>query len=80
MSGLDPGDLTWHLGGVWNFWGRVVAEGVTSVDVLQTWEQTPRPSDTFLRRLGDGGAHVVVLGVGRGTATPGGVDLDRRQP
>jgi uncharacterized protein (TIGR03083 family) len=41
-------DLAWHLGGVWNFWGRVVAERVTSVDVLQTWEATPRPSDTFL--------------------------------
>ena len=46
--GWNLGDLTWHLGGVWNFWGRVVAEGVTSVDVLQTWEETPRPSDTFL--------------------------------
>ena len=46
--GWNLGDLTWHLGGVWNFWGRVVAEGVTSVDVLQTWEATPRPSDTFL--------------------------------
>ena len=41
-------DLAWHLGGVWNFWGRVVAERVTSVDVLRTWEETPRPSDTFL--------------------------------
>jgi uncharacterized protein (TIGR03083 family) len=41
-------DLAWHLGGVWNFWGRVVAEGVTSVDVLRTWEETPRPSDGFL--------------------------------
>jgi uncharacterized protein (TIGR03083 family) len=41
-------DLAWHLGGVWNFWGRVVAEQVTSVDVLRSWEESPRPSDTFL--------------------------------
>ncbi|TFH17726.1 MAG: maleylpyruvate isomerase family mycothiol-dependent enzyme [Acidimicrobiales bacterium] len=46
--GWKLGDLAWHLGGVWNFWGRVVAEEVTSVDVLRTWEETPRPSDTFL--------------------------------
>ncbi len=26
----------------------MVAEGVTSVDVLHTWQETPRPSDTFL--------------------------------
>ena len=41
-------DLAWHVGGVWNFWGRVVAEGVTSVDVLRSWEESPRPSDAFL--------------------------------
>jgi uncharacterized protein (TIGR03083 family) len=46
--GWTLGDLAWHVGGVWNFWGRVVAERVTSVDVLRTWEETPRPSDTFL--------------------------------
>ena len=46
--GWNLGDLAWHMGEVWNFWGRVVAEQVTSVDVLRTWPDQPRPSDDLL--------------------------------
>ncbi len=46
--GWSMRDLAWHVGGTWNFWGRMVAEGVTSVDVVRAWQETPRPSDDFL--------------------------------
>lgn len=44
----DLGDLAWHLGSVWNFWGRIVAERVTSVDTLRRWQEPARPSDDLL--------------------------------
>lgn len=46
--GWTMADLAWHLGGVWNFWGRIVAEEVTSVDVLRTWTEASRPADDLL--------------------------------
>ncbi|HSL75296.1 MAG TPA: maleylpyruvate isomerase family mycothiol-dependent enzyme [Ilumatobacteraceae bacterium] len=46
--GWNLGELAWHVGGVWNTWGRVVAEQVTSVDTLRGWEQPERPADTLL--------------------------------
>jgi uncharacterized protein (TIGR03083 family) len=41
-------DLTWHMGEVWNFWARVVADRVTSVQQIQAWEPAPHPSDEYL--------------------------------
>jgi uncharacterized protein (TIGR03083 family) len=46
--GWNLGELAWHMGGVWNFWGRIVAEQVTSVDTIQDWERPDRPADTLL--------------------------------
>lgn len=46
--GWDLGALTWHLGGVWSFWGRIVAEKVTSVETVRSWDEPVRPSDEFL--------------------------------
>ena len=46
--GWNLGDLAWHLGGVWNFWGRIVAEGVTSGDTIGTWVRPTRPADDLL--------------------------------
>ena len=42
------GDLAWHLGNVWGFWGRIVAEKVTSADTLSTWQRPTRPDDDLL--------------------------------
>jgi uncharacterized protein (TIGR03083 family) len=46
--GWNLGELAWHMGGVWNFWGRVVAERVTSVDTIRDWDQPDRPADELL--------------------------------
>jgi uncharacterized protein (TIGR03083 family) len=46
--GWNLGELAWHIGGVWNFWGRVVAERVTSVDTIRGWDQPDRPADGLL--------------------------------
>lgn len=46
--GWNLGELTWHIGEVWNFWGRIVAEGVTSVDTIQDWDRPDRPADALL--------------------------------
>jgi uncharacterized protein (TIGR03083 family) len=43
--GWDLGDLTWHLGTVWDRWGRIVAEGITSVEGVRALEPSDRPSD-----------------------------------
>ncbi len=46
--GWTLGDLAWHLGGVWNRWGRIVAEGITTLEGVQSIEQPIRPSDDLL--------------------------------
>lgn len=42
------GDLAWHLGGVWNFWGRIVSEGITTLDGVKAIDRPRRPSDELL--------------------------------
>ncbi len=42
------GDLAWHLGNVWSRWGRIVSEGITTLDGVQAIEQAVRPSDDLL--------------------------------
>ncbi len=42
------GDLAWHLGNVWNRWGRIVSEGITTLDGVQAIERPVRPSDELL--------------------------------
>jgi uncharacterized protein (TIGR03083 family) len=42
------GDLAWHLGNVWNRWGRIVSEGITTLEGVQAIEQPVRPSDELL--------------------------------
>jgi uncharacterized protein (TIGR03083 family) len=42
------GDLAWHLGNVWNRWGRIVAEGITTAEGLRAIEQPTRPGDELL--------------------------------
>ena len=78
--GWNLGDLAWHRRGVWNFWGRVVAEGVTSVDVLRTWEETPRPSDAFLLDWVTAAHTSLFSALAAAPTASGGVDLDGRQP
>ena len=46
--GWNLGDLAWHLGRVWSFWGRVVSEGITTLDGVQTIEHPVRPADDLL--------------------------------
>jgi uncharacterized protein (TIGR03083 family) len=46
--GWNLGDLAWHLGNVWNRWGRIVSEGITTADGLAAIEQPPRPADELL--------------------------------
>jgi uncharacterized protein (TIGR03083 family) len=46
--GWNLGDLAWHLGGVWNQWGRIVAEGITTLEGVQAIGRPARPSDDFL--------------------------------
>jgi uncharacterized protein (TIGR03083 family) len=46
--GWNLGDLAWHLGVVWNRWGRIVAEGITTLDGVTAITQPVRPSDDLL--------------------------------
>jgi len=46
--GWSLGDLAWHLGGVWNFWGRIVSEQITTLDGIKAIGQPNRPSDELL--------------------------------
>jgi uncharacterized protein (TIGR03083 family) len=46
--GWNLGDLAWHLGTVWNRWGRIVSEGITTLDGVQAIERPTRPSDDLL--------------------------------
>ena len=42
------GDLGWHLGNVWNFWARIVSEGLTELELVRAIDRPARPSDEFL--------------------------------
>jgi uncharacterized protein (TIGR03083 family) len=46
--GWDLGDLTWHLGNVWNRWGRIVSEEITTAEDVSAIGQPPRPGDDLL--------------------------------
>jgi uncharacterized protein (TIGR03083 family) len=46
--GWQLGDLAWHLGTVWNRWGRIVADGVTTLEGVQALGEAPRPADDLL--------------------------------
>jgi uncharacterized protein (TIGR03083 family) len=46
--GWTLGDLTWHVGTVWNRWARVVAERVTSDATVRAWGAPERPTDELL--------------------------------
>ena len=46
--GWTMGDLAWHLGKVWNRWGRIVADGLTTQDAVQRLGHPERPSDELL--------------------------------
>lgn len=46
--GWTLGDLTWHVGTVWNRWARVVAEGATSDATVRAWGTPERPTDELL--------------------------------
>ena len=46
--GWNLGDLAWHLGGVWNRWGRIVSEGITTREGVEAIGRPRRPSDDLL--------------------------------
>ena len=46
--GWNLGDLAWHLGGVWNRWGRIVSEGLTTLAEVEAIERPQRPPDELL--------------------------------
>lgn len=46
--GWNLGDLTWHLGTVWNSFAQIVAGGLTDVDQVRALERPQRPSDDDL--------------------------------
>jgi uncharacterized protein (TIGR03083 family) len=46
--GWDLGDLAWHLGTVWERWGRIVSEQVTTLEGVQDLGRPDRPSDDLL--------------------------------
>jgi uncharacterized protein (TIGR03083 family) len=46
--GWQLGDLAWHLGTVWNRWGRIVADGVTTLDGVHALDEMQRPNDDLL--------------------------------
>ncbi len=46
--GWNLGDLAWHLGTVWNRWGRIVAEGITTREGVEAIGQPTRPGDDLL--------------------------------
>ncbi len=47
-DGWTMGDLAWHIGEVWDFWGMVVREQITDVEVLRQKPELPRPNDGVL--------------------------------
>ncbi len=46
--GWNLGDLAWHLGTVWNRYGRTVSEGITTVEGVEALGQPERPADDLL--------------------------------
>ncbi len=46
--GWNLGDLAWHLGNVWNRWGRIVSEGITTLEGVQAIGTPIRPADDLL--------------------------------
>ena len=46
--GWDLGDLAWHLGTVWERWGRIVAERITTIEEVERLGRPERPSDELL--------------------------------
>ncbi len=46
--GWNLGDLAWHLGTVWNFWGGIVSERVTTLDGVEAIDQPKRPAADLL--------------------------------
>jgi uncharacterized protein (TIGR03083 family) len=46
--GWNLGDLAWHLGTVWNQWGRIVAEGITTREGVEAIDRPSRPADDLL--------------------------------
>lgn len=46
--GWDLGDLVWHLGNVWNRWGQIVANGITTAEDVQALARPDRPADEML--------------------------------
>jgi uncharacterized protein (TIGR03083 family) len=46
--GWNLGELAWHLGGVWNLWARIVAEGITTLEGVQAVGTPRRPADDLL--------------------------------
>ena len=46
--GWNLGDLAWHVGNVWSRWGRIVSEGITTLEGVQAIETPVRPADELL--------------------------------
>jgi uncharacterized protein (TIGR03083 family) len=46
--GWSLDDLAWHLGEVWDFWGRIVAEHIVDVDSVRAMDEPARPTGTEL--------------------------------
>jgi uncharacterized protein (TIGR03083 family) len=46
--GWDLGDLAWHVGTVWERWGRIVSEGITTLDGVERLDRPQRPADELL--------------------------------
>ncbi|MEO1056332.1 MAG: maleylpyruvate isomerase family mycothiol-dependent enzyme [Actinomycetota bacterium] len=47
--GWTLGDLGWHIGRVWEFWGTVVADRITDVEQVKQLDRNPaRPADDVL--------------------------------
>lgn len=47
-EGWTMGDLLWHIGECWDFWGLVVRKQITDVEVLRAEPDLPRPNDEML--------------------------------
>lgn len=59
--GWDLGDLAWHLGGVWNRYGRTVSEAITTAEGVRAISQPERPADDLLLLDWITAAHTSVL-------------------
>lgn len=46
--GWNLGDLAWHLGNVWNRWGRIVSERITTATDVEAIGGPARPADDVL--------------------------------